>query len=68
MKYDIPNIPKYLHISDPNLLYYKFHHIVFNLMTQFPWSFESTASGGVFFAGHKKCIFLNMSAKLVLKS
>ena len=30
MKNDIyiPNIPTHLHISDPNLLQYEFHHIV----------------------------------------
>ena len=40
MKNDVPNIPNYLHISDPNLLYYKFHHIVINFITRLRWYFE----------------------------
>ena len=40
MKNDIPNIPNCLHTSDPNLLWYEFHHIVINFITIFPWHFE----------------------------
>ena len=40
MKNDIPNIPNCLHISDPNLLWYEFHHMVINFITIFPWYFE----------------------------
>ena len=34
-----PDIPNYLHISDPNLLKYEFYHIS-NFITRFPWHFE----------------------------
>ena len=40
MKNDIPNIPDYCHISNPNLLKYEFDHIVINFITRFPWRFE----------------------------
>ena len=40
MKNDIPNIPNYLYISDPNLPQYEFHYIVSNFITRFPWHFE----------------------------
>ena len=40
MKNDIPNIPNYLHLSDPNILQYEFNHMVINFITRFPWYFE----------------------------
>ena len=40
MKNDIPYIPNYIHISDPNLRQYEFHHILINFITRFPWHFE----------------------------
>ena len=51
----IPNIPSHLHISDPNLLQYEFHLIVIKFYHK-----NSLA--------HKKFIFLNMPAKLVLNN
>ena len=70
MKNDIPKIPSHLHISEPNLLM-NFITSSSNFITRFLWHFEvtfsPTASGGLFFVAHKKCMFLNMSAKLVFK-
>ena len=39
-KNDIPNIPNYLHISDPNLLYITW---ISSNRHQFPWHFEITS-------------------------
>ena len=72
MKDNIPNIPSHLHISDPNLLQYEFHHIIIKFYHKIflaLWNQSSpTASGGLFFVAHKKRIFLNMSAKRALKN
>ena len=72
VKNDIPNIPSHLHISDSNLLWYEFHHIVIRFHHKIPLDFEIilwlTASGGLFFVTHKKCIFLDISAKFVFKN
>ena len=74
MKNDIPNnkFPSHLHISDPNLLQYEFHHIaiIFHHRISLALGDESspTASGGIFFVAHKKCIFLDTSAKFFLKN
>ena len=72
MKYDTPNISSHLHISGLNLVKYEFHHIVIKFQHKIAlaiWYQSSpTASAGLFFVAHKKCIFLDMYAKLVLKN
>ena len=57
MKNAIPNIPNYLHISDPNLQWYEFRHIVINFIPIFPWHSEINICGLLledFFVAHKK--------------
>ena len=40
MQDDTHNIPNYLHISDPDLLWCEFPHIAINFITRFLWHFE----------------------------
>ena len=60
MKNDVSNIPSHLHISDPNLLQYKFHHIVIKFYHQISLELEDqslrTAFGGQFFSTQKMYI------------
>ena len=55
----IPNIPSHLHISDPNLLQYEFHHIRFYHKISLVLKDQSslTASRGQFFSTQKNAYF-----------
>ena len=65
MKNDIPNIPSRLHIYNMNFI-----TLSWNFIKRFPWYFKINL-GRLFleanFLARKKCIFLNMPAKLVLR-
>ena len=70
MKNDIPNIPSHLHISDSNLLQYEFHHIAIKFYCKISLVLHINFRRLLLedsFLPHKKCIFLNMPAKLVLR-
>ena len=57
MKNDVSSIPSHLHISDPNLLQYKFHYIVIKFYHQISLALEDqslqTAFGGQLFSIQK---------------
>ena len=65
MKNDIPNIPSHFHIYNMN-----FVTLSWNFITRFPWYFKINLGRRFLeanFLARKKCIFLNMPAKLVLR-
>ena len=74
MKNDMPNniFRSYLNICDRNLRWYQIHRIIIKFHHKISLALWDqslpTASGGLFFVTHKKCIFLEMSAKFVFKN